>query len=329
MVLESTIICVDNSEYSRNGDFPPSRFAAQIDSINMLCSAKVNANPESTVGLLTLAGRSTTMLVTSTRDLGRVFTSLHAVNFDGSADVMSGIQKAQLALKHRQNTHQRQRIVVFLSSPLNVPVESLVRLGKLLKKNNVAVDVIDIGTEGENIAKVDTFIEAVNSGDNSHALHVEAGSQNLVEALMQSEIYMDRDGAPGVGTEPVAGSGGGGGDASEYPYGVDPSVDPELAMVLRISMEEERARQAAAREAEEKAQREQGEKQETDTGAAASASASGVASGGFDDNDDDLYGTEGMEVDAEGAEEEMLRAAIELSKKEAEELEKNDKGEDK
>lgn len=28
MVLESTIVCVDNSEYSRNGDFPPSRFVS-------------------------------------------------------------------------------------------------------------------------------------------------------------------------------------------------------------------------------------------------------------------------------------------------------------
>lgn len=28
MVLESTIVCVDNSEYSRNGDFAPSRFVS-------------------------------------------------------------------------------------------------------------------------------------------------------------------------------------------------------------------------------------------------------------------------------------------------------------
>jgi len=29
MVLESTIICVDNSEYTRNGDYLPTRLQAQ------------------------------------------------------------------------------------------------------------------------------------------------------------------------------------------------------------------------------------------------------------------------------------------------------------
>lgn len=37
---------------------------------------------------------------------------------------------------------------------------------------------------------------------------------------------------------------GGGGGA--YDFGVDPNLDPELALALRVSMEEERARQEAA-----------------------------------------------------------------------------------
>lgn len=41
------------------------------------------------------------------------------------------------------------------------------------------------------------------------------------------------------------GGGGGGGNFSEY-GGVDPSLDPELALALRVSMEEERQRQERA-----------------------------------------------------------------------------------
>lgn len=36
MGLEATMILVDNSEYSRNGDFNPSRWEAQKDVINLL-----------------------------------------------------------------------------------------------------------------------------------------------------------------------------------------------------------------------------------------------------------------------------------------------------
>ena len=36
MTLESTVICVDNSEYCRNGDYAPTRLLAQRDAINMV-----------------------------------------------------------------------------------------------------------------------------------------------------------------------------------------------------------------------------------------------------------------------------------------------------
>jgi len=34
------MICVDNSEWMRNGDYSPSRFQAQADAVNLLCGAK-------------------------------------------------------------------------------------------------------------------------------------------------------------------------------------------------------------------------------------------------------------------------------------------------
>ena len=49
MSLEATVVCVDNSEWTRNGDFAPSRWQAQADAVNLLAGAKTQANPENTV----------------------------------------------------------------------------------------------------------------------------------------------------------------------------------------------------------------------------------------------------------------------------------------
>jgi 26S proteasome regulatory subunit N10 len=57
MPLEATMVCLDNSEWSRNGDFAPSRFDAQQDAANIICTAKTQQNPESTVGVLSMAGK--------------------------------------------------------------------------------------------------------------------------------------------------------------------------------------------------------------------------------------------------------------------------------
>ena len=55
--MEATVICVDNSEWTRNGDFAPTRFQAQADAVNLLAGAKTQANPENTIGVLTMAGK--------------------------------------------------------------------------------------------------------------------------------------------------------------------------------------------------------------------------------------------------------------------------------
>jgi 26S proteasome regulatory subunit N10 len=41
----------------RNGDYIPSRLEAQHDAANLLCGTKTQSNPESTVGVLTMAGK--------------------------------------------------------------------------------------------------------------------------------------------------------------------------------------------------------------------------------------------------------------------------------
>lgn len=42
----------------------------------------------------------------------------------------------------------------------------LVKLGKKLKKNNVAVDIVSFGEDAENEEQLRGFVDAVNSSDN-------------------------------------------------------------------------------------------------------------------------------------------------------------------
>jgi len=42
----------------RNGDYAPTRYKAQEDAVNVIFGVKTNANPENTVGLMTMAGKT-------------------------------------------------------------------------------------------------------------------------------------------------------------------------------------------------------------------------------------------------------------------------------
>ncbi|KAI9296911.1 hypothetical protein K502DRAFT_323517 [Neoconidiobolus thromboides FSU 785] len=231
MVLEATMIVLDNSEWMRNGDFTPTRLEAQADTLNILFRSKTGSNPENTVGVLSMANKGPEVLVTLTTELGKVLSAVHRMKLGGQANFTTGVQVAQLALKHRQNKNQRQRIVVFTGSPIYENEKELVKLGKKLKKNNVAVDVINFGEVDNNTPKLQAFIEAVNSSANSNLLTVYPGAELLSDAVLASPII------------PEDGSGVVRSSNDNFEFGVDPSVDPELAMALRISLEEERARQ--------------------------------------------------------------------------------------
>jgi len=226
------MICMDNSDYMRNCDYGPNRFEAQADAVHLLCGAKTQQHSESSVGILTVAGDRVEVLVTPTTDLGQMISGLPSVVVGGEADFLRGLQVAQLALKHRQNKNQKQRIVAFIGSPISAPEKELETLGKNLKKNNVSLDLVSFGEIGDNTEKLQKLLAAVNSNDMSHVLEVPAGPKLLSDALLSSAIiYPDGD-APFSG-----GDGFGSGD------GFDFGDDPELALALRISMEEERARQ--------------------------------------------------------------------------------------
>ena len=235
------------------------------------------------------------LLVSPTDDLGKILSALHGVKLCGeilgggerkkdAVDIAASVQVAALALKHRRNKNGSQRIVLFVGSPLNhADKRAFIKVGKQLKKNNVFIDVIALGELEENEPKLKELVDAANGaaaaaagggeqdgergggyGENysaertCHLVTIPAGVLPSDVLVTSPILRMDGGGGMMRGGDSVGAGGGGGGAGGGFAEygGVDPSMDPELAMALRVSMEEERARQervaaAAARNSEE------------------------------------------------------------------------------
>ena len=279
MVLESCMILVDNSEFMRNGDYIPSRLEAQHDAANLLVSHKTQSNPESTVGVIALCGSdgsgSAELLVSPTDDMGKILGALHGIPIRGGAyDVCASVQVASLALKHRRNKNGAQRVVLFVGSPLvEVDKRALVKAGKLLKKNNVSIDVISMGEDNEERLKdlVDAANGTTTDGEERtcHLVTIPPGVLPS-DVLITSPIVRGAGGgvaSSGAGAMDLSSGGGGGGGADAFAEygGVDPNMDPELAMALRVSMEEERARQERLAQAAAEAAAAEGGEEESKT----------------------------------------------------------------
>ncbi len=254
---------VDNSESMRNGDYLPSRFEGQADCVNLLANAKTSQNPESTVGLISMAGKRVEVLQTLAQDPTDVLSALHKVQIAGEADLAAGLEVAQLALKHRGNKNGGQRVVVFVGSPIKEDAKTLTRLGKKLKKSDISLDIVSLGEDSDNDERIKALLDAVQKNGLSHWVHVPAGSGLIADVLVSSPIFFGGEGgdedAAAVAAAGAA-AGGAAGGAARPLMGVDRNVDPDLYEAIQMSLREDEERNAAA--------------------AAAAAAAAGGGSGG-------------------------------------------------
>lgn len=317
MPLESCMILLDNSEFMRNGDYVPTRMEAQNDAANMIVSQKTQSNPESTVGVISMSSRSSSnhaeLLVSPTDDMGKILNALHGVPLCGgtggsiskgskdAVDIAASVQVAALALKHRRNKNGSQRIVLFIGSPLNtVEIRALVRAGKQLKKNNVAIDVVALGELDVNESKLRELVDAANGSSASSGGDGEAPERTchlvtIPAGVLPSDVLVTSPilrgdgggGGGGGGAGGAASGGGGGGDGFGDFGGVDANMDPELAMALRVSMEEERARQERAAAAQATAAAESSEGKEEEKGDAAAGGDAAADAADEEMNDED------------------------------------------
>lgn len=112
------------------------------------------------------------------------------------------------------------------------------KLAKKMKKNNINIDFVAFGQlDDDTTNKLTAFNENVKSAEGSHIAIIPPGPGLLSDQLITTPI-LNGDG-------PGAGSGGGAegaGAGESFEFGVDPSIDPEMALALRMSMEEEKAR---------------------------------------------------------------------------------------
>jgi len=178
---------LDNSDWTRNGDYHPTRFEAQVEAANLLSEGKCERNPENGIGVISMAGKRVEVHVTLTNDLSRILNAIKGINLSGECDFITAMNIATLTLKHRQNKNQKQRIILFVGSLIKHSKEDLVQLGKKLKKYGVAVDIISFGNVDENKEHLKEFLDAVNNGNNSSMVEVPVGFY-LIDSLFSSSL---------------------------------------------------------------------------------------------------------------------------------------------
>ncbi len=123
-----------------------------------------------------------------------------------------------------------------------------------MKKTGISIDIIAFGELSDDTTrKLQAFSDNVQSAEGSHLATVPPSANLLSDSLVTTPI-LGGDGTSNAGGPSGSGGDAGAGGGNDFEFGVDPSVDPELALALRMSFEEEKARQEKEKKAKEAAE---------------------------------------------------------------------------
>lgn len=224
MVLECVMIIIDNSEPSRNGDIIPNRFQAQMDTVSSIINFKTNQNVETSVGLMTSGGNNVQVHVTPTNETPLLHSVFPKIQVGGNSKFAKSLQIAKLALKHRVNKNQKERIIVFVASEIRENEAEIIDICRKMRRNNTQIDIINI-SNNSNVNILKTIIDTVNIEDQSFLLNYDKqGPESLNETVRKSQIMFNNA------------------DDVQNPAGGMDEYDEELQAVLRMSLEEEQKR---------------------------------------------------------------------------------------
>ncbi|KAL7675955.1 hypothetical protein ACOME3_002214 [Neoechinorhynchus agilis] len=262
--MESVMLCMDTSEYMRDGDLTPNRLLCQLDSAYSICQAILRQHVENQCGILDLADcRVKAHLTNNTSVLqGKIYSLRPWMEPTDDVlnrlippfkktdngprdpglkgiDIVKGIRTANLALIdnessiiahslwHRSNPElQKARIIVFIGSPIyNTDRTALKDLCSRFRKMQVSVDIISFGPVEKNHEVLEEFVNGVTSGNVT--LYEKTDDTDRLAELTRQVINGINPSSAMVDLAPGA----------ERTEDLE-EMDPELAMALRISAEE-------------------------------------------------------------------------------------------
>ena len=101
MVLEAIILCLDNSDWTRNGDYSPTRWSSQIEAANLIIENHCQSNPENGLGIISMAGKRVEVHSSLTNDESRLLNISNRIPISGECDIITALNIASKAISGR------------------------------------------------------------------------------------------------------------------------------------------------------------------------------------------------------------------------------------
>ena len=147
-----TIVVVDNSPTTIDGDFVPNRLEAQKITIQQLAYNFSQTDSNSQIGIITMSRPENGIRSSLTSNPKNTISSLSTITQGKTeCDIENGLKCAMMALNHPETPIGEKRILLMIGSSVpNITQQKCLELNKAIDSMDITLDIVVFGTNTTN-----------------------------------------------------------------------------------------------------------------------------------------------------------------------------------
>ncbi|CAH0545642.1 unnamed protein product [Brassicogethes aeneus] len=187
MAFETTVFCLDNSDFTLIEDHVPNRIYVECQGIHLICVSKTLSNPSNYFGLVAMA--NVEILAPLTQNYNEVLSKSKNLKLHEQIDFVAGLHLAYSMLIKRPNKESKMKLIAFIASPCIINEKQLRKLAKILKRSKVTVEIIFMDQHPDTLRKMFDFTMDLNGDNNlTNNVVIILPDTNIASAIRSSQI---------------------------------------------------------------------------------------------------------------------------------------------
>ncbi|KAJ3427192.1 26s proteasome non-atpase regulatory subunit [Anaeramoeba flamelloides] len=234
---ESCILLVDNSIDSIKNDYLPSRLLCQFSWVHLICRSILSFHNQSYVGLIPMTSSYQSICIPLTRDLSSILGELIELpSIDEPIQIEKSILLSTIMLNHKKNKKKSykkiKRLILFSTCLITDSLEKIRRISKILSKEKIAVDIICMSGCRRNREKFKILSKSwKNKFSGGKIIELRPKSQSKPSDIILNKLFSS---VPEYNSQKKK---------TSFNLIGSPKDDPELDLVLTMSLIEENIKQ--------------------------------------------------------------------------------------
>lgn len=155
------VMIMDNSYFSIDGDFPPTRIEAQRSAVNSLANYIFSVNSNSKVAIYTSGTKEFGIRLSFVSSAAKILPAISQITCGGTIKLETCIKQALISFHFIENRCSKS-VLCFVGGPNDITENNIPILSQACKKENADLHILAFGNSVPNVPSLERLVHSTS-----------------------------------------------------------------------------------------------------------------------------------------------------------------------